>query len=206
MNRAEFDSLLGSLRTRMTLDAIGKDLGVTRQAVFMWLKGTALPSDTVLLLAGHLRKKWSSNERAGRKTHSDGAKRNANHDAAQVPQVSVRALGISLQRGADRSRTHDFDSLVRTLRPCPTHAVPRTRRPRKIANPASRINGDPNRDYAVEWKTWRLKRGWYMTDMAEALGLAPATISRIESGKRRPQRSTREKFEALQQRYAEAQL
>lgn len=51
LNRPQFDSLLRSRRAHSTLGAIGRDLGVSRQAVYAWLKGSAVPSDTVLLLA-----------------------------------------------------------------------------------------------------------------------------------------------------------
>lgn len=51
LTRPQFDSLLRSRRRHSTLDAIGRELGVTRQAVHAWLKGSAVPSDTVLLLA-----------------------------------------------------------------------------------------------------------------------------------------------------------
>lgn len=53
----QFSALLRSRRRHSTLDAIGRELGVTRQAVYAWLKGTAVPSDTVLLLAELV---WSS--------------------------------------------------------------------------------------------------------------------------------------------------
>ena len=57
LTRPQFDSLLRARRSHSTLDAIGRELGVSRQAVYAWLKGTAVPSDTVLLLAERL---WSA--------------------------------------------------------------------------------------------------------------------------------------------------
>lgn len=51
LTRPQFDSLLRSRRSHSTLDAIGRELGVSRQAVYAWLKGAAVPSDTVLILA-----------------------------------------------------------------------------------------------------------------------------------------------------------
>lgn len=57
LTHTQFDLLLRSRRSHSTLDAIGRELGVTRQAVYAWLKGSAVPSDTVLLLAERL---WSS--------------------------------------------------------------------------------------------------------------------------------------------------
>lgn len=51
LTHPQFDSLLRSRRRHATMDAIGRELGVTRQAVYAWLKGSAVPSDTVLLLA-----------------------------------------------------------------------------------------------------------------------------------------------------------
>lgn len=67
ITRTQFDSLLRSWRTHSTLEAIGKELGVTRQAVYEWQKGKSLPSDTVLLLAERLMKdkKGKLYERAG---------------------------------------------------------------------------------------------------------------------------------------------
>lgn len=63
----QFDSLLRSWREHSTLEAIGRELGVTRQAVYEWQKGNAVPSDTVLLLAERLMKdrKGKLYERAG---------------------------------------------------------------------------------------------------------------------------------------------
>ena len=54
LTHTQFDSLLRARRSRSTLDAIGRELGVSRQAVHAWLKGAAVPSDTVLLLAERL--------------------------------------------------------------------------------------------------------------------------------------------------------
>ena len=51
LTRPQFSALLRSRRSHSTLDAIGRELGVSRQAVYAWLKGSAVPSDTVLLLA-----------------------------------------------------------------------------------------------------------------------------------------------------------
>lgn len=67
LTHAQFDSLLRSWRENSTLEAIGRELGVTRQAVHEWQKGNAVPSDTVLLLAERLMKdkKGKLYERAG---------------------------------------------------------------------------------------------------------------------------------------------
>lgn len=70
LTRTQFDSLLRSWRTHSTLEAIGRQLGVTRQAVYEWQRGNAVPSDTVLLLAERLMKdkRGKLYERAGRET------------------------------------------------------------------------------------------------------------------------------------------
>lgn len=51
-------SLLSRLRSRIDagepLSAVGRELGVSKQAVSQWLTGAARPSRTVLLLATHL--------------------------------------------------------------------------------------------------------------------------------------------------------
>lgn len=65
--------------------------------------------------------------------------------------------------------------------------------------------GDPNRDYASEWKAWRLARGWTQEQEAKVLGVTRKTVRDIEKGKRRPMTITREKMAALQRRYREAQ-
>jgi hypothetical protein len=52
----QFVKQLGRMRkSGRTLESIGEDLSVTRQAVFRWING-AKPSKTVLMLAGM---KWS---------------------------------------------------------------------------------------------------------------------------------------------------
>lgn len=65
--------------------------------------------------------------------------------------------------------------------------------------------GDPNRDYASEWKAWRMERAWTQEQAAQALGLTRKTVRDIEKGKHRPMPCTREKMAALQKRYREAQ-
>lgn len=68
------------------------------------------------------------------------------------------------------------------------------------------MNGDPNRDYAAEWKAWRLERGWTQEQEAQVLGLTRKTVRSIEKGKHRPMISTRKKMEQLQKRYREAEV
>lgn len=48
---SDFVSYLQIRRQSATLDCLGSELGVTRQAVHQWLRGSATPSATVLLLA-----------------------------------------------------------------------------------------------------------------------------------------------------------
>jgi len=66
------------------------------------------------------------------------------------------------------------------------------------------VIGDPKRDYAQEWRTWRKERGWTQEEMAPALGVSLATVKRIETRVSRPSITTREKMAALKKRYAEA--
>jgi len=65
--------------------------------------------------------------------------------------------------------------------------------------------GDPNRDYAAEWKAWRLERGWTQEQAAQVLGLTRKSVRDIEKGKHRPRIGTREKMAQLRKRYREAQ-
>lgn len=51
LTHPQFAALLRARRAHSTLDAIGRELGVSRQAVHAWLRGAATPSHTVLLLA-----------------------------------------------------------------------------------------------------------------------------------------------------------
>ena len=68
-----------------------------------------------------------------------------------------------------------------------------------------RIHGDPQRDYAREWRRWRKAHGWTQAQMASTLWLSMRTIINIENGYHRPSVSSRMKLQELQKRYREAQ-
>lgn len=63
--------------------------------------------------------------------------------------------------------------------------------------------GDPRRNYAREWKRWRKAEKLTRDQLASILGMGIRTIQRIEGGYNRPRVSTRMKFKALQERYAQ---
>ncbi len=67
-----------------------------------------------------------------------------------------------------------------------------------------RQHGDPRRDYAEEWRTWRKARGWTQEEFAEVLGLSTRTIEGIERNEHPPSVTSREKMAQLQKRYREA--
>lgn len=54
LTSVEFHKQLVSRRQGTTLASIGRELGVSRQAVDQWIQGHTEPSGTVLLLAEHL--------------------------------------------------------------------------------------------------------------------------------------------------------
>lgn len=64
--------------------------------------------------------------------------------------------------------------------------------------------GDPRRNYAKEWQTWRKKQGWTQIEMAAALRVSVRTIVYVESGVHRPSVSSRVKMADLQKRHLEA--
>lgn len=64
--------------------------------------------------------------------------------------------------------------------------------------------GDPRRNYAKEWRSWRQKQGWTQSEMAAALRVSVRTIVYVESGAHRPSVSSRVKMVELQKRHAEA--
>lgn len=64
--------------------------------------------------------------------------------------------------------------------------------------------GDPRRNYAKEWRTWRKRQGWTQIEMAAAVRLSPKTIVNIESGKGNPRVGSRIKMAELQKRHMEA--
>jgi transcriptional regulator with XRE-family HTH domain len=65
--------------------------------------------------------------------------------------------------------------------------------------------GDPNRDYAREWREWRLEHKLTQPQMASALGLGLRMITNVERGHVRPRVDSRLKMDALKKRYREAQ-
>ena len=67
-----------------------------------------------------------------------------------------------------------------------------------------RIHGDPNRNYAREWRRWRKAHGWTQAEMASVLWLSLRTIKYIEMGVHRPSVSSRMKLDDLQRKYREA--
>ena len=202
----QFNSQLHAWRTRLTLDAIGKELGVTRQAVYEWMKGSSIPSNTVLLLAERLMKdkKGKLNGRAGRESDSIRAA-GTEGGTTEVPQVPTRATGVPVKRGANRSRPPRVDLVVRALRPHAAHAVPRHRPAARIKTHQTnvKLTGNPNRDYAAEWTAWRLEQGWTHEQVAQVLDVTVNTVLAIEGG-RRPRIGTRERMKELQKRYREA--
>jgi len=68
-----------------------------------------------------------------------------------------------------------------------------------------RIHGDPNRNYAREWRRWRKAHRMTQAQMASVLWLSLRTIVYIEKGFHRPSVTSRMKMEALQKKYREAQ-
>ena len=68
-----------------------------------------------------------------------------------------------------------------------------------------RIHGDPQRDYAREWRRWRKAHKWTQAQMASVLRLTMRTIINIEKGYHRPSVTSRAKLNELQKRYREAQ-
>ena len=67
-----------------------------------------------------------------------------------------------------------------------------------------RTHGNPRRDYASEWKWWRKSHRMTKVQLATALGIDRRTIFNIESGRHTPCLGTREKLQALQNKYQEA--
>ena len=66
-----------------------------------------------------------------------------------------------------------------------------------------RRHGDPNRDYAFEWRNWRLQKGWTQKELASVLGVTCRTVLNIENGHHPPLLRSREKFRALQKKHQE---
>ena len=67
-----------------------------------------------------------------------------------------------------------------------------------------RQHGDPNRDYAAEWKKWRKDRGWTKIDLARALFICVRTVYNVESGAHPPGLTCRIRMAKLQKRHREA--
>ena len=69
---------------------------------------------------------------------------------------------------------------------------------------ACRTHGNPNRNYAEEWRWWRKSHGMTQKQLATALDLNWQTILKIEKGYTRPNLTSRAKLQALQNKYQEA--
>lgn len=68
-----------------------------------------------------------------------------------------------------------------------------------------RIHGNPNRNYAEEWKGWRKDHRMTQKQLGAAIGASWRTIWNIENGVTTPNITSRKKFQELQNRYQEAQ-
>ena len=75
---------------------------------------------------------------------------------------------------------------------------------RRRYQPRQRIHGDPQQDYAREWRRWRKAHGWTQAQMASVLWLSLRTIKYIEMGYHRPSAGSRAKMAELQKKYQEA--
>ena len=64
-----------------------------------------------------------------------------------------------------------------------------------------RIHGNPARDYASEWRAWRMEAGMSQPQLAKILDIARRTVINIENGHTRPRLSSRMKFQELKNKY-----